>query len=93
MHETTSGLEPDIGDIVHYRSRGSSDGKFPPVCVAAAVTKIWTTVHHGTTPDETSQFVGLAVLNPAGLFFQDRSPQDEERTHGGTWHWKHEGDE
>jgi hypothetical protein len=91
MHEGSSGFtEPDIGDIVHYRSRGSSDGKFAPMCVAAVVT-----LYHGqrrAAPFEDAQIVSLAVLNPAGLFFQSEAPQDETRSKGGTWHWTHRND-
>jgi hypothetical protein len=31
--------------------------------------------------------VGLAVLNPAGLFFQQGAMQSELGHEGGTWHW------
>jgi hypothetical protein len=87
MHEGSSGFtEPDIGDIVHYRSRGSSDGKFPQVCVAAVVT-----VYHGANA-LNEQVASLAVLNPAGLFFQAEAVQDESGSHGGSWHWTHRND-
>ena len=90
-HEGSSDLTvPDIGDIVHYRSRGSSDGKFAPVCVAAVVT-----VYHGPRrvgPFEDVQIASLAVLNPAGLFFQAEAVQDESGSHGGSWHWTHRND-
>lgn len=51
--------KPSVGRIVHYVSRGSSDGKYKPECRAAVITE---------TDDDTST-VGLAVMNPTGLFF------------------------
>jgi hypothetical protein len=89
MHGESGLTVPDVGDIVHYRSRGSADSKFPPACIAAIVT-----VYHGTTgrPSERAPVASLAVLNPAGLFFQAESPQDETRSEGGTWHWTHRSD-
>jgi hypothetical protein len=86
MHKGPLGpTEPDIGDIVHYQSRGSADGKFAPACVAAVVTAC-----QGLR--DGVPIAGLAVLNPAGLFFHAEAPQDETRSDGGTWHWTHRGD-
>ena len=31
--------------------------------------------------------VGLAVLNPTGMFFNREITHDESGTVGGTWHW------
>lgn len=68
---------PSVGRIVHYRSRGSADGRFKPECRAAIVTNV------SATPD----VVDLAVLNPTGLFFDRYVPLGEDEQVGGTWHW------
>ena len=64
-----------IGRTVHYRSRGSADNQFPPTCVAAIVTAL------GKGSD-----VGLAVLNPSGLFFHEFTEYERTAFAGGTWH-------
>lgn len=71
---------PRIGQPVHYLSHGSADGTYPATCRAATVTEV-----------DGEQWVGLAVLNPTGLFFRSLAEggvsQDEHQTRGGTWHW------
>lgn len=67
---------PRIGQIVHYRSFGTPGGEYESECRAAIVTRV-----HSET------IVGLAVLNPTGLFFDAGIGYDESGTHGGTWHW------
>jgi hypothetical protein len=52
-----------LGDAVHYVARGSLDGKFPPTCRAAIVTER----EEAFTPEVDR--VGLAAINPTGLFF------------------------
>lgn len=83
---------PAVGASVHYVSRGSLDGKFPPTCRAATVTEV--------DPIDPNR-VGLYVVNPTGLFFYPLDAggcmreQLGERTvegkpappTGGTWHW------
>ena len=70
-----------VGRVVHYVARGSADGKFLPVCRAALVSEV------GDDPET----VGLAVLNPTGVFFQPLAdggvPLDagQEQAGGGTW--------
>lgn len=82
---------PSVGRIVHYVSHGTplrEDGSqaFPSVCRAAVVTEV---SYLGDA--ELHDSVGLAVLNPTGLFFQggvahlERQPEDD--LIGGTWHW------
>jgi hypothetical protein len=80
---------PPIGGTVHYVSYGTPGGEYTSQCRAAIVTET-----------DTSDTVGLAVLNPTGLFF-DRtvvhdegfktSPHGDTVTNykGGTWHWLH----
>ena len=62
-------IQPWVGAIVHYVSRGSADGKFPATCRAAIVTE----------PPEHNRpaLVSLAVLNPTGLFFDEGIPYDD----------------
>lgn len=66
---------PTVGRILHYKARGSADGAFPSVCRAAIVTETY-----------ADDFVSLAVLNPTGLFFDQRIEHDEQQSPG-TWHW------
>lgn len=67
--------KPSVGRIVHYVSRGSKDNVFPATCRAAIVTDV---------PDpEQPLLIGLAVLNPSGLFFdQGLSYDDGQGTPG-----------
>lgn len=73
--------KPSVGRIVHYVSHGTpvrEDGTqaFALQCRAAIVTEV-------INPD----LVGLAVLNPTGMFFNQEITHDESGTVGGTWHW------
>lgn len=85
-------MTPSVGSVVHYVSYGTPGGEYRRQCRAAVVTE--------TAQDAT--FVGLAVLNPTGVFFRhllgggcrlDAGAGDAEwscdgREHrGGTWHW------
>lgn len=92
LSEVPPPYPPAVGATVHYVSRGSLDGKFPPACRAATVTEV-----DPTDPNR----VGLCVTNPTGLFFYPLADggcvreQAGERTvegkpvppAGGTWHW------
>lgn len=75
-------MKPTVGRIVHYVSRGSADGVFPPKCRTATVSEV----------NEEGR-VGLVVLNPDGLFFHSLGhaagpcPYSEDTKVGGTWHW------
>lgn len=73
----TTASFPNLGRIVHYRARGSVDGKFPPACRAAVIT---------TLRADNGSGVGLAVLNPTGVFFDSGISQDDDLSPG-TWHW------
>ncbi len=69
-------MRPSIGRIVHCVSYGSPGGELPAQeCRAAIVTEV-----------ETNEYVGLAVYNPTGLWFNRRVRYDEGRAPG-TWHW------
>ncbi|MFE4697300.1 hypothetical protein ACFRIC_09420 [Streptomyces sp. NPDC056738] len=66
---------PRIGQTVHYVSHGTplqADGSqaYNSRCRAAIVTE------ENTTPDHPTQ-VGLAVLNPTGLFFHRFVPHHD----------------
>lgn len=67
-----------VGRTVHYRSYGTPGGEYSAQCRAAIVTQIDAT---------NSDVIGLAVLNPAGLFFNEETPYDADASTGGTWHW------
>jgi hypothetical protein len=68
-------MNPSVGRIVHYVSYGTPGGEYVSQCRAAIVTDI-----------VSDDVVGLAVLNPTGMFF-NRSTYDESGTVGGSWHW------
>lgn len=59
-------LAPRVGDVVHYVSYDTPSGEYAPACCAAVVTEVSAFVSSATwTPH-----VGLAVLNPTGVFFR-----------------------
>jgi hypothetical protein len=75
-------VKPSIGRIVHYVSYGTPGGEYTSQCRAAVVTEV--------PADDAAQTVGLAVLNPTGMFFNQDVPYhdpDLAATKGGTWHW------
>jgi|SRR5581483_6549151 len=53
---------PTIGRIVHYVSYGTPGGEYTSECRAAVITELTSDPRH---PHQ----VGLAVLNPTGMFF------------------------
>lgn len=61
---------PTIGRIVHYVSYGSAGGRFKSTCRAAIVTEV-----SETRAD--SEEIGLAAINPTGIFF-DRQVRHSE---------------
>ncbi|MGA5764489.1 hypothetical protein [Nonomuraea bangladeshensis] len=74
-------MTPSVGRIVHYVSHGTpprEDGTqaYTSECRAAIVTET-----------NTSDTVGLCVLNPTGQFFNRTVTHDEDEKRGGTWHW------
>ncbi|MEU5425121.1 hypothetical protein AB0H73_05870 [Streptomyces olivoreticuli] len=79
--------KPTIGRVVHYRSHGTPKGEFSPECRAAIITEIDEQLN-----SEGRIRVGLAVLNPEGLYFSRSCPQDETASRGGTWHWPEKKD-
>lgn len=84
---------PSIGRIVHYVSHGTPvqpDGSqaYTSQCRAAIITDL-------AQPDEDSDIIGVAVLNPTGMFFNRASYDEWDGTtalpgaepQGGSWHW------
>lgn len=68
--------KPSVGRIVHYQSHGSPDGTHKSEPRAAVVTETY-----GDSPS-----VGLAILNPTGMFFT-RSVEFNAEGKPGTWRW------
>ncbi len=84
--------QPSVGRIVHYVSHGTpvrGDGSqaFASECRAAIITE----VELGTPTSLGGERVGLAVLNPGGMFFHPLTAggcvQRENNKVGGSWHW------
>lgn len=74
-------MRPAVGRVVHYMARGSADGIYLPVCRAAIITQI-----NYEDVDGPEGYVGLAVLNPTGLFFHEDVEYSNESAPG-SWHW------
>lgn len=81
---------PSVGRVVHYVSYGTPGGEYHSRCRAALITEVQQVAD---VEDLTPSIVGLAVLNPTGLFFHPIGhengpcPQNESHHEGGTWHW------
>jgi hypothetical protein len=81
MIDGAAGSRPQpasVGRSVHYVSRGSADGFFRPTCRAAVITEV---------ADAALGIVGLCILNPTGLFF-DQHVRYSALNEPGTWHWQ-----
>ncbi|MGY1593241.1 hypothetical protein ACI79D_14800 [Geodermatophilus sp. SYSU D00708] len=78
-------MQPTIGRVVHYQSYGTPGGEYLPEPRAASITEIGTPAE-----DEVTPAVGLAVLNPTGMFFITSFPSAEEPTPG-HWNWPPRG--
>ncbi len=75
-------VQPTVGRIVHYKSRGSADGVFPSVARAAIVTDVRPII---APKDELQGFeCKLTVFNPEGMFFTDWLIQGDAP---GNWNW------
>jgi hypothetical protein len=80
---------PTVGRVVHYVSYGTPEGEYPSTCRAAIITEV--AARPGDPPptsltEPAQLLVGLAVLNPTGLFF-DRGVRYDHAPAAGTWHW------
>ncbi len=77
MSAQSNQQRPSVGRVVHYKAYGTPGGEYPSVCRAAVVTEV-------AEPDNPESPLGLAVLNPTGMFFNQRVPYGEAAGH---WHW------
>lgn len=68
---------PSVNRSVHYVAYGTPGGEYPSVCRAAIITAV--------NNEETGD-VGLAILNPTGMFFNVSVAYDPDRRPG-TWHY------
>ncbi|HEY0545297.1 MAG TPA: hypothetical protein VGC91_07985 [Pyrinomonadaceae bacterium] len=68
---------PTVGRVVHYVAYGTPGGEYPSIDRAAIITEV-------DEPGNEKSAVGLAVLNPTGLFFNQHVLYG---TAGGHWHW------
>jgi hypothetical protein len=59
--------QPTVGRIVHYTSFGTPGGEYGKECRAAIITEV----------DDEPGHVGLAVLNPTGMYFNRRLRYDD----------------
>jgi hypothetical protein len=70
---------PSVGRVVHYFSYGSPGGEFPAaVARAAIITEV-------DDPGNPESAVGLCVMNPTGLFFNQHVPYGPNQP--GHWAW------
>jgi hypothetical protein len=68
--------KPSVGRIVHYQAYGTPGGEYQSAPRAAVVTQV-----HGDTMD-----VGLCILNPSGMFFNERIKFSADPKPG-HWSW------
>jgi len=82
-------VRPTVARTVHYVAYGTPGGEHPAgACRAAVVTEVVDLPAPAGAAPEAGVVVGLAVLNPTGLFFDRGVPWAEgRRRKGGTWHW------
>lgn len=73
-------MRPSVGRIVHYVSYGTPGGEYSSMCRAAIVTEI-------QDDNDDAEVIGVAVLNPTGMFFNQAPHDESEVKDGGTWHW------
>lgn len=67
--------KPSVGRIVHYQAYGTPGGEYPSVPRAAVVTQVG-----------EDGAVGLAILNPTGMFFNPSVPYSADPKPG-SWNW------
>lgn len=82
-------MKPSVGRIVHYVSYGTPGGEYTKECRAAIITEV-PHVDEAPTDELRSEgaallaqgTVGLAVLNPSGMFFNEADYHDGAETPG-----------
>jgi len=75
------GATPTVGRIVHYKTRGSADGVYPPTNFAAIITEVC----DGKAGQEAGEnCVNLAVFGPQGLRFELHVVQGDKAAQ---WNW------
>lgn len=83
--------KPTIGRIVHYKSRGSADGKYPSVARAAIITDVEASMNEekkasGMALIESIDYkVKLTVFNPEGIYLTP--VWVEQGDNAGEWNW------
>lgn len=75
---------PSVGRVVHYHSYGTPGGEFLPEARAAIITAVYPEPPELADPELLH--VGLCVLNPTGMFFNQLVPFSEEPKPG-HWSW------
>lgn len=74
---------PTVGRIVHYQSYGTPGGEYLPEPRAAIVTCTYPP-EGPELADPAKLHVGLAIMNPTGMFFNQLVPFADTPTPG---HW------
>ena len=69
-------MTPTVGRIVHYQAYGTPGGEYLSEPRAAIITIV----------NSSGTSVGLAILNPGGLFFNQAVPFSE-KPKPGHWSW------
>lgn len=81
-------MQPTVGRIVYYKSRGSADGVYPSVDRAAIVTDIMNVPEYAenSTGSQTPGWkVKLTVFNPEGVYMNNQWIDQGQA--GGQWDW------
>lgn len=87
-NSSTPDARVSVGRVVHYLSYGTPGGEYASECRAAIVTEICGEDFDNEPGDV--HCIGLAVLNPTGVFFNQHVEHDDgsgDGPRGGTWHW------
>ena len=73
-------MKPSIGRIVHYTSYGTPGGEFLPEPRAAIITEVI-----DDSEDVHNPVVGLCVLNPGGMFFNQAVYSEKPKPGHRSW--------
>ncbi len=66
-------MEPTVGRVVYFKTRGSLDGVYPPRDFAAIVTRVY-----------EDGDISLVTFGETGVRFEIKVSQGQE---GGQWDW------